>query len=111
MIKKVRIINPHQRGYNMKRLFLIVLYIISAVLLYPIVSYVILYYFHFLEYLPEIPYQAHLQVLYSAPTLLIIGIYLIIKHKSYNRVVGIAFCSIAIIWLTILITEVIIAYP
>ena len=94
-----------------KKLVLIVLYIISAILLYPILSYFIIYDFRFLKYLPEIPYQWHIQVLFSSPLLLIIGIYLIKKHKSYNRVIGIVLSGIAIVWFLLMLIEIIIAYP
>ena len=95
----------------MKRVFLIILYTISAILLYPIVSYIAISVFHFLEYLPEIPYQVYVQVFFSSPILLMIGIYLIKKYKSYNRVIGIVLSSIAIVWFFLLLIETIIAYP
>lgn len=96
----------------MKRIFLIILYTISAILLYPIVSYSLTNCFPFLKYaLIEIPYQGYIQVFCSSPILLIIGIYLIVKYKSYNRIIGIVLSSIAFIWLFLLVREVLIAYP
>jgi|SRR5450432_297577 len=84
------------------KLLNIVLYVIAAILLYPIVAYTFMYELNILrEKLPHGEWWLLIQIFISGPGLLIIGLILYRSYGQYvmNKIFGVLFFLISLFWI------------
>lgn len=80
----------------------LVIYIIAAIVIYPVLAQIIMYDLNFMvDKLPHSIFWVNVQVFLSAPLLIILGIVLYVKYdyKIMNKIFGVSFFLLGIYWL------------
>jgi hypothetical protein len=89
---------------------IIVLYLAGIVFLYPVMAHILMYQLGYMtDELPHGKYWMYMQIFFSGPALIILGLLLYFKYGglTINKIFGVLFLIIGVYWLYNVISDVI----
>jgi hypothetical protein len=89
---------------------IIVLYLAGIVFLYPVMAHILMYQLGYMtDELPHGKYWTYMQIFFSGPVLIILGLLLYFKYRglTINKIFGVLFLIIGVYWLYNVISDVI----
>jgi carbon starvation protein CstA len=89
---------------------IVLVYGLSLFFLYPVVTHVLMYrMFYLVDKLPHGQFWSFIQICFSGPALIILGLVLYQRYRqiALNKIIGIALVLAGIYWLYVLISDII----